>query len=46
MRARARLAILVLAVAMAVSVVGCKALPKPKIPTLGGDVPAPIAAVR
>jgi type IV pilus biogenesis protein CpaD/CtpE len=46
MRARARLAILVLAVAMTATLAGCKALPKPKVPSLGGDVTSPIAAVR
>ena len=38
MRPRARLAILVLAIAMAGSVAGCKALPKPHVPSLGGSV--------
>ena len=40
MRPRARLAILILAIAMAASVAGCKALPKPHIPSLGGSVMA------
>ena len=38
MRPRARLAILVLAIAMAASGTGCKALPKPHVPSLGGSV--------
>jgi hypothetical protein len=38
MRPRARLAILVLAIAMAASAAGCKALPKPHVPSLGGSV--------
>ena len=38
MRPRARLAILILAIAMAASVAGCKALPKPHVPSLGGSV--------
>ena len=38
MRPRARLAILALAIAMAASVAGCKALPKPHVPSLGGSV--------
>ena len=38
MRPRARLAILVLAVAMVASIAGCKALPKPHVPSLGGSV--------
>ena len=38
MRSRARLAILVLAIAMTASVAGCKALPKPHVPSLGGSV--------
>ena len=38
MRPRARLAILVLAIAVTASVAGCKSLPKPEIPSLGGSV--------
>ena len=38
MRPRARLAILVLAIAMPASAAGCKALPKPHVPSLGGSV--------
>jgi hypothetical protein len=38
MRPRARLAILVLAIAMTASLAGCKALPKPHVPSLGGSV--------
>ena len=38
MRPRARLAILVLAIAMAATAAGCKALPKPHVPSLGGSV--------
>jgi hypothetical protein len=38
MRLRARLAILALAIALTTSVAGCKALPKPHVPSLGGSV--------
>ncbi len=38
MRPRSRLAILILAIAVSASVAGCKALPKPHVPSLGGSV--------
>jgi hypothetical protein len=46
MRPRARLAILVLALALTATLTGCKALPKPKVPSLGGDVMSQVVAVR